>query len=148
MVATPTPATCLRTAGNGSQKCVWTAPELGRAAGLDWNVEGATYGIYQAITGTPPLVPPGTPFVILCGATNLGMTLAIGAWSNIDADALNGTVCMWRDQINADGTVAAVAPNCPANLAPAPDLALCPGAARPGTIGSGQVAGCSADNIF
>ncbi len=148
MAATPSPAGCLRTALNGSQKCVWTAPELARAAALDWNVEGATYGIYQAITGTAPTIPAGTPFVVACGANNLGLTLSIGAWSNIDADALNGTVCMWRDLIAADGTTTAVAPVCPATLAPVPDLTLCPGGTRPPTIGSGQVAGCAADNIF
>jgi type IV pilus assembly protein PilA len=150
LAPTPTPANCLRTAGNGTQKCVWNAAELVRAAALDWNVEGATYGIYQADTANPPTIPPGTPFVVVCATPpgNLGMTLTVGAWSNIDADASIGTVCMWRDLIDAATGTATTAPVCPVNAVAGADVTLCPGSARPATIGSGQVATCSADTIF
>ncbi len=150
MVATPTPANCLRTAGNGSQKCVWTTAEMQRAAALDWNVEGATYGIYQAITANPPTIPPGTPFVTTCTTPpgTLGMTLSIGAWSNIDADATIAGVCMWRDAVDVTTGTVTTAPNCPALATGGADMTLCTGGARPLTIGSGQVAGCSADNVF
>jgi type IV pilus assembly protein PilA len=150
MAPTPTPANCLRTAGNGSQKCVWSTVEMGRAAALDWNVEGATYGIYQATTANPPTIPPGTPFVVVCAAPpgNLGMTLSVGAWSNIDADTTLGTVCMWRDQVDVTTGAVTVAPACPASVPAGADITLCPGGTRPATIGSGQVTNCSADSVF
>ena len=150
MAPTPTPTTCLRTAGNGSQKCVWSVPEMQRAAALDWNVEGATYGIYQAVTANPPTVPAGSPFVVVCAVPpgNLGMTLSIGAWSNIDADTTIGTVCMWRDQIDVTTGAVTTAPACPAAAVADANIDLCPAGARPGTIGSGQPANCSADTVF
>ncbi len=142
----PDPANCPRTAPNGTQKCVWQQPDLAAAQALDWNVEGATYGIYQALTGTPPTAP--APFVTVCGKNNLGLTLSIGAYSNIDGDKVAGTVCMWRDSINADGTLAAAAGDCPAKVGPGADNTVCGGWTRPATIGSGQVTTCSADNVF
>ncbi len=148
MAATPDPAVCIRSAGNGSQRCVWSTPDLQRAAAMDWNVEGATYGIYRAVTGAPPVVP--APFVVVCAAppANLGMTLSIGAWSNIDADTTLGTVCMWRDLVDVSNGAITTAPACPANGVAGADMTLCVAGVRPGTIGNGQVAGCSADNVF
>ncbi len=148
MVATPTPATCLRTANNGSQKCVWNTAEMQRAAALDWNVEGATYGIYQAVIANPPTAPAG--FVTTCAAPpgNLGMTLSIGAWSNIDADTTIAGVCMWRDWVDVNTGAVTTAPVCPAFTVGTANMDLCPGGTRPATVGSGQVAGCSADNAF
>jgi type IV pilus assembly protein PilA len=150
MAPTPTPATCLRTAGNGSQKCVWSTTEMSRAAALDWNVEGATYGIYQAVTGSAPTIPTGTAYTAVCVTPpgNLGLTLSIGAWSNIDADSTIGTVCMWRDRVDVTTGTVTTAPTCPAAAVAGADVTLCAAGVRPATIGSGQVAGCSADTVF
>jgi type IV pilus assembly protein PilA len=146
MPATPSPLTCIRTAGSGSQKCVWTVADQQVAASLDWNVEGATFGIYQSVTGAPPAAP--APYVTVCGVNNLGMTLAIGAWSNIDADTTLGAFCMWRDQVDVATGAIVIAPVCPANGVPGINMTLCPGGLRPGTIGSGEPTPCSADSVF
>ncbi len=146
MPAVPDPAICDRTSPNGTQKCVWGVADLVAARALDWNVEGATYGIYQAVSGTPPAAP--APLVTVCGKNNLGVTVAIGAYSNVDGDARAGTVCMWRDSINADGTLNAAAGDCPAKNGPGADNSICGGWTRPAIVGSGQVTGCSGDNVF
>jgi type IV pilus assembly protein PilA len=151
MTPTPTPATCDRApgTGGGTQRCVWTTAELQRAAALDWNVEGATYGIYQAVTASPPTnLPAGLVVACTTPPGNLGRVLSIGAWSNIDGDTSIGTVCLWRDHVDVDTGQTVTAPNCPAAAAPGANVANCPGGTRPVTVGSGQVTGCSKDNVF
>jgi type IV pilus assembly protein PilA len=130
----------------GSQKVVWVATDTAAAQAIDWNVEGATYGIYQATAGNVPAKAPAG-FVTVCGANNLGLSLSVGAWSDIDGDAALAGVCLWRDQVDNAGALVGATPACPANAAKA-DMTNCAGGVRPATAGSGQVVGCSADSIF
>jgi type IV pilus assembly protein PilA len=145
MPAVPAPGRCTRAANTGSQKCVWEDGERANAQLVDWHVEGATYGIYQAVIAGAPDAPD--PYVTVCGTQNLGLALAVGAWSNIDADDNVATACMWRNVVNTDGTESVAAPGCPSLAVVDADTTLCP-AERPGTVGFGQVTVCSDDKNF
>lgn len=147
LAATPTAGTCPTL---GSQKCVWAQIDIHQASALDWNVEGATYGRYLANVGDTPAAPPagfltggaiGAPSNM---AVTLGLSLSIGADSDIDGDATLSSVCLWRALIAADGSAGAGVPACPATG----DDTLCAGLTKPATIGWGQTSVCSADNIF
>jgi type IV pilus assembly protein PilA len=141
----PDPAFCKI----GTQKCVWIDTDRQQAMAIDWNVEGATYGIYQAAIDTVP-VPPAN-FKTDDGANIfLGLSVTVGAYSDIDGDSGGtatkmGAVCLWRAQVDSStGKEVAMTTTCPTGG----DLTLCPGGTKPLTIGSGQTAGCSADNVF
>ncbi len=146
----PAVATC---ATAGAQKCVWKPVDLLQASGIDWSVQGATYGMYTTDTDA---VPPQAVAVLTCAATatspaiaSFGYALSIGAISDIDGDGAFSQVCAWQRQLGADGKEAAAAPACPGGG----DTTVCGGAVQPGavdahTIGDGQVTNCSADNIF
>jgi type IV pilus assembly protein PilA len=136
----------------GPQKLVWTATDLGRASRLDWNVEGATYGQYQADVGTA--LPDAAPYVGKCtiGADtiNLNYVLALGAWSNIDGDTAASAICMWRNRVTSTGVEDIAAPTCPTSAAPAANIVNCGGdvSKKPASAGFGEVVTCSADNVF
>ncbi len=141
----PAVATC---ATMGTGRCVWGNTDVLNASRMDWNVEGATYARYQA-----DVVDPPTSGVTSSGGISLGLTVAIGAWSNIDGDTALGTACLWRNNIDAaTGAPSATANVCPANAAAegaaSANVALCTGGTKPTSIGFGQVATCSADNVF
>ncbi len=147
LAVTPAVASC----AIGTQRCVWKPADIVQASKMDWNVEGATYGRYAATVVDAPTVV--VPLLTTDGVTTLGLTLAIGAWSNIDGDAVAGSVCLWRNFINAaTGAASATANPCPANAVTdsgaTTDVTLCDAGIKPGTIGFGQVTGCSADNVF
>jgi type IV pilus assembly protein PilA len=103
-------------AAPGTSKCIWTAVELAQAAGIDWQVEGATYFKYQASTTGCPGVPVGA---------NSGICWAAGAVSDIDGDAVLGEVAIVKPFQNPV-TNALTLPTMPAELA----------IAWPGTLGS------------
>jgi type IV pilus assembly protein PilA len=131
----------------GAQKIVWAATDIAQAQRLDWNVEGATYGAYQATVTQETVVPAG--LVAVCGGLNLGRVLSVGAWSNIDGDTAGNfmsSVCMWRNLVSAAGVEVIAAPNCPVHANS--DTTVCGGVAKPASIGFGQVTTCSADNVF
>ena len=130
----------------GPQKIVWLPADLAAAARVDWNVEGATYGAYQATVTQAAAATIPTGFVAACGALNLGPVMSVGAWSNIDGDTTFSSVCMWRNLVNTAGAEVVAAPNCPVNAAA--DTTVCNGVTKPGSIGFGQVTTCSADNVF
>ncbi len=153
---TPQLATC---ANLTSQKCVWTNIDRHQAQVIDWAIEGATFGRYQAaIANRVNPLPVGFLDVGVAGAPsnmpiNLGMSVSIGAWSDIDYDGPSvgapaglGSVCLWRPQIDARGTEIAGVPPCPANGNG--NVNLCVGGVRPATVGLGQVTVCSDDNVF
>jgi type IV pilus assembly protein PilA len=129
------------------QKCVWGNQDRVQAQVIDWSVEGATYGVY---TGSVIAVPVVAPILNACPVANaaavtLGLDMAVGAVSDIDGNGALGQICMWRVQINADGTPGAnAAIPCPGGG----DTAACGGATKPATIGWGQITTCSLDNIF
>jgi type IV pilus assembly protein PilA len=148
LVATPDATSC---PALGSQKCVWAQNDIHRASAIDWAVEGATYGRYNAAIGNQPVPPPNYAVSGSIGApsamvANLGLSLSIGATSDIDGDATASSVCLWRAQINSAGQNVAGNPACTAG--PAAGMTMCAAGAKPNTIGWGQVANCSADNVF
>jgi len=93
-----------------TEKCVWSSGELNAAAGLDWQVEGATYFQYEVSLGA----------CADAAAANAGICFSAGARSNIDGDATQGQVALVRMAL--DGTTTAGAPTL------APDF--------PGSLGS------------
>ena len=133
--AVPVPAGAV-----GSQKIVWAPADFILASAIDWNVQGATYGQYFTVTGNAPAAGAACA----APAVGLGLSLAIGAISDIDNDAALSQVCAWQPQLNNLGVVIAGQPNCPGGG----DTTVCGGAAQPATIGNGQVTNCSSDNIF
>jgi type IV pilus assembly protein PilA len=148
MPVTPTKTTC---GVVGTARCVWKDADVLQASKLDWNVEGATYGRYQVAVVDKPVV--SDPLKTDDGTTFLGLTVAIGAWSNIDGDTGLGTVCLWRNNIvAATGAPSATVNACPAATATetgaTTNVVLCADGIKPATIGFGQVAGCSEDNVF
>jgi type IV pilus assembly protein PilA len=130
----------------GSQKLPWTNADRATAASIDWNVEGATYGTYQALVTIEPNVPAN--YTATCPTGNLGPVMAIGGQSNIDGDAQNSTVCLWRNRVRADtGAQDMASPACPQPMG-AGNVDVCALADKPATAGYGQVVVCSADNVF
>jgi type IV pilus assembly protein PilA len=90
----PTTATVPDTA-----KHAWATTELAIAAGIDWQIEGATYFSYQvSATGCPAIA----------AATNSGICYTVGAASDIDGDAANGEVALVKMAL--DGTTLATQP--------------------------------------
>jgi type IV pilus assembly protein PilA len=84
-------ASILPAALGGTQKTAWSAAELQQAAGLDWQVEGATYFQYN---------------VSIAGGCNTGTMLAnsgicyfAGARADIDGDTVNGEVALVKPDI-------------------------------------------------
>lgn len=133
----------------GANRIVWAPSDLVLASRIDWMVQGATYGVYQAATNGAPTVT--TPMVATCatvtGLGALGSGLAIGASSDIDNDSNLSLVAAWAPTINASTGAATAAP-----AAPVPTGTVntdnCASSLQPGTIGNGQVTNCSADNVF
>ncbi len=139
----------------GAQKIPWDTASLAVASRIDWNVEGATYGKYQADVGTAA-TPPNADWKNSCafGADthSLSYVIAIGAWSDIDDDKSSSSICMWRNKVKADGTVDTdyPVPTCPTDGVGTPDITACGGsvADKPKTAGYGETVVCSADNVF
>jgi type IV pilus assembly protein PilA len=136
---------------NGT-KVPWAATDYSAAQALDWNVEGATYGQYTVIPGAAVTAPAGG--VNTCAAANarLGDLSAVAtmfAVADIDDDAVNGLVVVWKPQRGAAGTIAS-GTAAPAVVAPAgTNNGNCGGFAQvEGTHGDGQVITCSTDNVF
>jgi type IV pilus assembly protein PilA len=144
MLPTPDVATC---AVMSSTRCVWQPVDNARAMAIDWAVEGSTFGRYNAAVGNAPAAQ--VPFLAVGALANgdavtLGRSLSVGATSDIDSDGVTSSVCLWRATIDATGNPVAGNPACVAGT----DMTICAAGVKPGTIGWGQVAGCSSDNIF
>jgi type IV pilus assembly protein PilA len=138
---TTTPAT----GAIGANKIVWTTTDYGAAASIDWNVEGGTYGKYSAaVSNTPQTVPTGMTATCAAPLGALGLAYAVTAISNIDGDATNGLVGLWRPQRDNVGALVGTAPGPLAGG----DLTNCPTGVQPASVGDGQVHTCSADNTF
>jgi len=123
-----------------AQKIVWQPSDFVLASAIDWSVQGATYGQYYTSVGNAP----ATGASCTTPALGLGLSLSIGAISDIDGDSTKSQVCAWQPQLSSAGTVVGTTPNCPGGG----DTTVCGGATQPGTIGNGQVTNCSSDNIF
>ena len=127
-----------------TNKIVWTPANYVTAQAIDWVVQGATYGQYQALTngGT------ATCTTAITGVGTFGVRHAISAISNIDGDAVNATVALWSPSRDGTGT-RTDAPT----LTLIGDTTICGGGAQPAdgaanAVGDGQVTTCSSDNIF
>jgi type IV pilus assembly protein PilA len=80
-------------AGNlSATKKIWTTNDYAAAAAIDWLVQGATYGQYQATPGATAAA------VTVCGSTD------------IDGDGAVASDAIWQPQIRGDGTVGEGAP--------------------------------------
>jgi type IV pilus assembly protein PilA len=88
------PSTCPVDLGNGTSKHAWSAANTGVANSIDWVIEGNTYGCYQSNTD---------------GGAVPGSALAVAAWSNIDGDANNGCVVLYKAVLDSVG-VATLSP--------------------------------------
>jgi type IV pilus assembly protein PilA len=94
----------------GAAKATWTTAQLGHAAAMDWQIEGATYFNYQVSIAN----------VAVAGFTESGTGYFAGAAADIDADTVHGEVALSKP--NLAGTAATQ----PANVT----------TAWPGTLGS------------
>jgi type IV pilus assembly protein PilA len=89
------PTTCDVAAGNGTVKHAWSPANLGTANSIDWVIEGSTYGCYESVTNNGNVA---------------GVALGLAAWSNIDGDANNGCVVLYKAVLDSVG-VAVTSPN-------------------------------------
>ena len=92
-------------------KVVWAPADLVAASQLDWQVQGATYGVYAAAVAGTPAAPVG--MVNLCAAPlgNLGAAVTISGQSDIDGDGVYSLVAAFVPSINSGtGAVATAAP--------------------------------------
>jgi type IV pilus assembly protein PilA len=84
----------------GTAKLPWALTDLQEAAAMDWQVEGNTYFKYAVVI---PANCPGIP----AGASS-GICYAAGAYSDIDADAVNGNVMLIKQSLQ--GTIPSTFP--------------------------------------
>jgi type IV pilus assembly protein PilA len=129
LAVTPTVATA---ATPTAQKIVWQTADYAQAAGIDWVVQGGTYGIYTA------------------NAVN-GLAVSICGWSDIDGDGIYAGDAIWQPQIRTNGTVGEAAPPAPCNGTVNIGAAANGGHALAfvfGTDAPGQVRQISADATF
>ena len=136
----------------GPNKLPWVAGDLAAASALDWVVQGSTYGVYNATTGTPPAAAANTIIACTPSATNyfaaLGNTIAVGGQSNIDGDADLAVVAAWMPLVNTlTGVRTAEAPAL-GGLLTGNNVANCTGGTQPAGAGNSQVFTCSADSVF
>jgi len=144
LAGTPAAATL-----NGT-KVAWANLDYSAAQALDWNVEGATYGQYSVTAGAAVTAPAGGVNTCVAANAQLGNLSAVAtmwAAADIDDDAVNGLVVVWKPQRTAAGAIGTAAP---AFVPPAgTNSGNCGGLVQiDGTHGDGQVITCSLDNIF
>ena len=84
------PTGCVVTGTAGTTKHTWSPGDVGTASAIDWVVEGSTYGCYQSTTD---------------GGANPGTSLGLFAWSNIDGDADNGCVALYKGTMTSAGAL-------------------------------------------
>ncbi len=113
----------------GNNKIVWTTTDYSNAGVIDWVVQGATYGKYNA-------------------AQTDGISMSVCGWTDIDGDTVFAGDALWQPLIRGNGTEGQAAPDAP-----------CPGAVDIGnhlltfTFGAvgnppGQVVQVSKDSVF
>jgi type IV pilus assembly protein PilA len=88
----------------GTRKNAWAATDLGASGGIDWVVEGSTYGCY---TGN---VAGGS-------ASQYGTAVTLEAQSDIDGDGVNAAVVLFKPLIASNGTVTTNAPTSASGIA-------------------------------
>ncbi|GAO02303.1 type IV pilin protein [Anaeromyxobacter sp. PSR-1] len=91
----------------GTAKNPWVAADMTEAAKIDWSVEGATYGCYHVATTAET-----------SGTT--GLHLTVWALSDIDGNASQGCVYLFKPTLGSDGNPAtggSTAAGCPTSVA-------------------------------
>jgi type IV pilus assembly protein PilA len=86
------PTGCVVTTSAGTTKHTWSNTDLANASAIDWVVEGSTYGCYQSAVGAT------------------GVNVALAAYSNIDGDANNGCVVLFKSVLDSTGNSSGGAP--------------------------------------
>jgi type IV pilus assembly protein PilA len=134
-----------------SARTVWLPTDLQAASGLDWVVQGGTYGVYAGLTAT---APPATAGAITCAGTllfgTLGSAITVSATSDIDGDTVGALVQAFTPTVTASTGVSLADAPAQAVFAAGPASILntiCAGG-QPATVGNGQVTNCSPDNVF
>ena len=108
-----------------TSKQLWQQADLAVAGGIDWVVEGSTYGCYNsAVNGVG-------------AATIYGPQVTLWALSDIDGDGTNACVLLAKASVNPDGTVTT-----------APPAAVAPCTAPTVTSARGTVLRYPNDNTF
>jgi type IV pilus assembly protein PilA len=130
----------------GASRIIWLPTDVVAATSIDWAVQGGTYGIYQAFTANKPTPPTGQTATCTTPLGDLGASVAIAAFSDIDGDASFSTVASWTPQLDKTGTPVAGAAVITAPAAA--DVTNCSGGGQPTNVGPSQVTNCSKDNIF
>ena len=125
----------------------WLPADNMAASTIDWSVQGNTYGVYQVWTANQPVAPAGQVNTCAAPLGNLGGSVAIAAFSDIDGDAVLSSVALWTPMIN-NSTGAVVAGAAAFTALAGANVANCPGGAQPTNVGPSQVTNCSLDNIF
>ena len=129
----------------GPARFVWRPQDYAAAALLDWNVEGATYGVYQGATVAPPDVV--APALDTCAAVPplgaLGLGYALDAGSDVDGDGVLSKVAMWRPVRGAGGGVLAAAPGIASG-----NNSSCGGDTQPANVGDVKIVTCSREDVL
>jgi type IV pilus assembly protein PilA len=125
----------------------WIAADNIAASALDWSVQGFTYGVYRVFTANQPTAPTGQVNTCAAPLGNLGASVAIAGWSDIDNDGVFAEVASWTPALN-NSTGVVIAGAAAVTAITNADETNCTGGAQPSNVGSGQVMNCSKDNIF
>ncbi len=90
------PNGCTLASGVGTQKHAWVASDLGNAQAIDWIVEGKTYGCYHVAVPTTAI------------------HLTVYAESDIDGDAINNCVYLFKATLQSTGAAVTTTAGLPA----------------------------------
>jgi type IV pilus assembly protein PilA len=114
----------------GTAKIPWTAADLAAAQQIDWIVQGATYGKYNA-TGA---------------GANANLSISACAWTDIDGDGAYAGDAWWMPQINAAGGVVGTVHDAPCDALV--NVAVHTFPYVHGTDSMGRPTQLSADSVF
>ena len=115
----------------GTAKLPWIAADLAQAQQIDWIVQGATYGMYNATSAQ-------------AGTANVAV--AACSWTDIDGDGALAGDAWWMPQIAANGAVVTAPPGAP--CAAATNTQIHNFTYTHGTDSMGRPTQLSADSVF
>ncbi|WP_243337988.1 type IV pilin protein [Anaeromyxobacter soli] len=109
----------------GATKIVWQTTDYAAASGLDWVVQGSTYGKYAA-------------------NQTANVAVSICGWTDIDNDGVLAGDALWQPQIRGNGALGQAPPDAPCTV----DFTGHVAAFTFGTDAPGQVTGLSGESVF
>jgi type IV pilus assembly protein PilA len=115
----------------GTAKIPWAATDLALAQQVDWIVQGATYGKYNANS---------------TAVANANVAISACGWTNIDGDTVFAGDAWWMPQIAANGAAVTTAPAAPCGAGV--DVTIHALAYTHGTDSMGRPTQLSADSVF